>query len=415
MKNSKSIMGVAIVTSFFLLGCGGGGSSGDSDGDGGGADTVSVNLKGADWAAYEASPWQAIDLTALENDTFTFTPDSSGKYGIAVHCAGDDNEISIYQFTRSEMAVSVAGCTDETQTASYSVTGTVSGATEGNPIFLSMSGASSVLPLGNGPYTLDNVSAGTRDLLGAELNMDMVPQKFAIDRDIIVDGNLTGKDLDFGSGYNTVPHTLSVTGGEGTAMFVSKNGSFGMIGSTDQSAWYAIGGGTISGDMYNFIAQSDDETKMIFQIKDAQNDPGNTTLDCDAITSYDSVLADGQLLTTYSGLNYLPAASSPEVRMYTLNQGQDATDVDHEIWVSKGWLGTATSYTLPDLSNLAGWNSSWGFQAGAQTQWEAMIVMANKSIYEATENMIDQEDGMPLFMNEGLEVQMVGQEGTFTP
>ncbi len=66
-----------------MIGCGGGGGGEVST-------SVRVDLKDADWAAYSASDWKEINISALGSDKiFSFDPGSDGKYGVAIHCEGD--------------------------------------------------------------------------------------------------------------------------------------------------------------------------------------------------------------------------------------------------------------------------------------------------------------------------------------
>jgi len=393
-----------------VAGCGGG-SDDNGDGETG---MITVNIKGADWAAYQASPWQVIDLNALDNDTFTFEADSSGKYGIAVHCPENDKEINIYHATYSKMPEVDASCKDENMSRIYSVSGTVVGATYERTL-ITMSTASAYL-FGSLEYNL-SVTEGTYDLLGVEVNAAKIPQKITIKRDISVNGDQAGQDLDFGNGYGVVAYGFNIVGGMGMPVFVSKNGSILTPDIPGSSSWHALAGGTMQGDYYNFFAVSNSDREILIHAESALSNLGNVTLNVGAIRPFNGVTAKG-IQTVYNGLRYVPAVNSPKMIMYMISQGQSVADgeVEREVWLSKEWLGTTTTYTLPDLSNLTGWNSSWNFQTGSAVEWEVMAVMANKSIREVTGNMIDRENAPPVFMVEGLEMGIASaEEGTFTP
>jgi len=66
-----------------------------------------------------------------------------------------------------------------------------------------------------------------------------------------------------------------------------------------------------------------------------------------------------------------------------VNLTQNTAGIDREIWISKGWLGTQTTYTMPDLSSVSGWNSDWNF-ASETIEWSGMAVMANKDLNDVS-------------------------------
>ena len=124
----KLLAAVALVAALSLSGCGGGGG-GTGGGSGGGTQgQVTIDLRGADWAAYSASAWQEIDIASLGADkTFTFTPGTDGKYGVAIHCDGSGGDVTIYQSTADEMPSVSGECVDDDEATTYEVNGTIAG------------------------------------------------------------------------------------------------------------------------------------------------------------------------------------------------------------------------------------------------------------------------------------------------
>ncbi|WP_201351924.1 hypothetical protein [Hydrogenimonas urashimensis] len=415
----------ATATAMLLLGCGGGGGGGHHEegagggtggggtGGGTGGANVSVYLKGADWAAYAASEWKAIDIDALGTDKiFTFEPGSDGKYGVAIHCK-DDNEILIYQATRGEMPEVDGGCEDNEATR-YSVSGTISGI-EGNNVAISMKGATqfnpNILLLGNTtPYEL-NATKGTSDLVVADITIgedEFTFNQFGIKRDIEVNQALTGLDLNLTTNsIKAVEHNLSVTAyGMGTATFMSKNGSHILIGlyeGGDGGKWYALASGTIKGDLYTFTAFSEDEKRSIFETVSATADPGNKTYNPESIAPFEANASrNGD--TVFTNLGYTPSATSPGLKAYYISLSQESPDLEYTVFITTGWLGNETTYTLPesDLAQTTGWNNDWSL-GGNQIEWSAMAIMANKEFAEVLGSAVEgEEDKTPLFMTENL-------------
>ncbi|WP_457592686.1 hypothetical protein [Hydrogenimonas sp.] len=373
---------VCTAASLFLIGCGGGGGGGEV------TTSVKVDLKGADWAAYSASEWREINISKLGSDKiFSFEPGSDGKYGVAIHCEGDGGELMMFQATKSELSYITNVCEEPGDMERYAVSGVVR---ERN---------ASAISIGIGDYTLlresfdkeysyamKGVRGGTTDLLVADIVTDTwdIP-KFGIKRDINLDHNMSGLDINLTTdGVEGVPHDFNVSGGRGLAFFFSKNYSAVLSGWSDTNfwRWNALKSGTVKGDMYAFECFDDNESRAIFETVGALNDPGDRAYSLSDIAPFNMAVAWGTDIVL-ENLDYTPAQGSPDLKLYVVNLTQNTAGIDREIWISKGWLGTQTTYTMPDLSSVSGWNSDWNF-ASETIEWSGMAVMANKDLNDVS-------------------------------
>ncbi len=342
-----------------------------------GAGGVCRGLKYADWAAYEENgAWKVI-----ESKTFVFIPKTE-KYGVAVHCSNDGFSTTyIYQYTKSELPEVPIVCGGETTEKYYRVEGSVSGVTGNDMVSVSIGGAQTML-FGNGSYAIDDVTEGKHDVLAVETELtNQKIVKFGLHRDIDVDHNLTG--IDVALDISSVEHTFTTTGSYGHVSFHSKNGSsFSLIG---DKTWYALTSGTVEGDVYKFMDMVFDAnlSKMIEEGLDARNDPGDKSMDVKSVADF-NVTVDEALYTTFSNLNYTPASTSPEMRRMWLMESQSKEEIKKfaMVFISKGWLEGATSYTMPDFTGLSGWQDIWSFESGKETQWSAMVEMSNRDLTE---------------------------------
>ncbi len=404
---------VSILTAaLFIIGCGGGGTASDTK--------VRVNLTGADWAGYAASPWKEINMSNLPADgIFSFEPAQDGRYSVAIHCKEEGNkEIILIHATRNELPVIDALCEDS-NAPRYYVTGTaydVNGS-DLDRLEVYMSNWRSSFDISGKKdvnYSIKNIGEGTHDLVvfkSRNVFGNRTIYKYGIKRDIYVDKNVSGQDINLSSeGIAAVEHNFTVTGSSdsfGYGFFITSNGTVAAdIGHTQDGGtgnWFALGNGARNGDTYMFIAADsiDYDTKIIFDGKDAVKDPGDITYEPGIIAALDvNVTYDGNI----SGLNYMPASQSPALRLYDIFMEQNGDDM-REIWITAGWLGSADSYTLPGLEALKGWNTEWSIDKGmSRLNWEVSAIMADKTFSEALNKMVISDSSeLPLF---GLEMTM---------
>ncbi|WP_456389735.1 Ig-like domain-containing protein [Hydrogenimonas sp.] len=397
---------------------------GDINAGGGSGDTVTLILKGADWAAYsyKDGEWQAVDFDALDADkTFTFKADANNRYGVALHCADADSPVDIVQATTDEYST-IDMCGEGT-CVRHNVSGTISGIS-GNMVTVAMhSSSDSNVTLGNTyDYKLENVAEGTWDLVVEDLDMTSYKvKKYGIKRDIEVTADLTDVDLDLSSeGIDPVEHNFTVTGGTGVASFLTKNGSaLGLIGMSNDDtgfhAWSALASGTIEGDIYSFLAMTENnetnQTRLLLETKDATSFAEDVSLDPTVINEFNATM---DWPNRSIGLNYTKSDSSPELSAYMSSIEQDDSGAERMIWITKAWLDTASTYELPQLSGLGHWNSSWDFDGNNSIIWRIHALMLDMRLGEAMEKMSDaenEESGTPYFMGADITVHIAEKHG----
>ncbi len=401
MRRWKTVLSATAVAALMFIGCGGGGGGGTTE-----EGKVSVNLKGADWAAYAASPWKKIDIESLGTDKiFKFDPGSDGKYGVAIHCADGGKEISIYQGTIGEISYIDGGCENPKM---YQVSGTIKGIT-GTDVEIALKGNSiskSVISSNDKNYTI-NSAAGISDLLVADIRSfpgySSISQ-FGIKRDINIDSNKTGIDLDLElEGINSMEHNFTVSpDGGGRVAFISKNGSLILTGSSTDGTgkWYSLKSGVESGDLYSFIAYNENNTKLIFEAKSATKEASDITYEPEKIADFNASM---NMQRVFENLGYTPAADSHSLVLYYLTTGQTPDEEwQYQIFVTPQWLDGNSSYVVPgdSLSQVEGWSDEWAL-SNDDFSWSATAVMANKKISDILGNAMEGGEGI-FFAIDGL-------------
>lgn len=168
---------------------------------------------------------------------------------------------------------------------------------------------------------------------------------------------------------------------------------------------YAVVPGTESGDLYYAVASTSKADYTLFQVKlfgpDAQ-DPA-----FELAQSWFDPSAQESIYPVFNGLNY----ASADLQGYAFNVVLGG--FYETIYVSKDWLGSATSYTVPDLSGAPDFQGTRPL-TGDTIEWNAAAVMANHSIGEML-----QAHPLALFENAipdipGLEVSTASKSGSYT-
>ena len=170
-------------------------------------------------------------------------------------------------------------------------------------------------------------------------------------------GASVDEDIDFSAPYGGVKHTYEITeratvSVTGTAFFnvdwLTANGTDFLLNmGPGSSIGYPVvpAAATVAGDRYRCYAG------------DSQSDVSTTAWSHAPITAMElpDPFTCGLTGRTYTGLNH-PGAS-----LYDLRIGDDS--VEWYAYVTPAWLTAAgaDAYTFPDLSDLDGWQSAWGF------------------------------------------------------
>jgi hypothetical protein len=245
-------------------------------------------------------------------------------------------------------------------------------------------------------YSL-NAQPGTRDLIA--VTSDTTQGKYVkgtLMRDINVTSAM-GLDMDF----NNLPgnhidsfatHNLTATTEAGatlpyaTAGFTSKNGAVLWLSDFQNKTWQLPSIATIPGDMFSFegIASNQAGTETRWMLMNTGHTPPSGDVDLD-LASINPFTGAAITLAGASGLSYAPRAGGPALRAYALvyqqfitnpvTTGADAFTFRHSI--SLGWLGNASSFSLPNLATVAGFNPAWSLRQGEDTYSGVEAIMAN--------------------------------------
>jgi hypothetical protein len=346
------------------------------------------------WVAVQDGngPWTHI--TATSGNTFNFQL-TSATGGIAIVTRGASSGTSVTVLYAS--AAELHGATGTTSLpctvpSGKTVHGSVAGlgATDLATIVL---GGSAAGVSGSGPATFDlmNVASGTHDLIASRsaLVAGTTPS-FAVDR-LIIRRSLNPPDgstlpvLDFGSSESFAPATANATiGNAGADMtfasvaFITANGtSAGFYSSTPGTAttfpYYGVPDAQrIAGDLHSLTAFAT---------------PGAGATSSRFGVLYFSAVADktitlGPVLTAPT---ITTVATSPYARLraqlgtqaeynqlasVSYSQGSGATARTMGVFMTAAYAGgQPNDLTIPDLSAAAGWDNTWGLQAGVTTTW----------------------------------------------
>ena len=394
-------------------------------------------------------PWQRIEPTITPQYALTVhAPD--GRYGLAIVFVRPPEpdgttevEVNIIHATVNELS-QINWVSEEAPPATtVTVSGTVSGLGSGEAALIAIGGAQfSVYPPYN-TYSLQ-IPPGTYDLVAIKGSTQVWPpaaNKMLIQRNVSVSGDTT-INIDFNSPDAFDPENRNavingVLSGElagGGVEFRSHNGTeietgrnFEVPPPTIQFPFAGIPTAKQFGnDIHHLyaIAMSNGSRgiecyfKAPIDLSVTLPSPfGNASVRVAATTPYTRFTASWD---AYSGAQAYFAqfggrqmarrrlVSNPQLSR-PKKQSRQAIQASSPFWfvgLSAGWLGGQTSYTLPDLSGLSGWNNSWGFPAGGQVPWEVGAVATNRTIQDFVNAELTPVDG--------LEVRIASKSGTVT-
>lgn len=237
----------------------------------------------------------------------------------------------------------------------------------------------------HGTWLMDYVNKGTYDLLGVRFDVNLVPDRLVVHRNLTVSaaGALGAPGaVDFSTeGSALTPHTLTVDGlVPGTAdllrvwqNYQTANGSAMLSG----ASFY----GAVTAPIYHLpaaIPATDDRYSYAVEVGPDDGtgyvDPGNHRTLWTYGTAATDVTVAGPVDMAASSVTAAALAPYARLRLQwafdaTFNKSLYATFAQgsSRTWilnVSKGFAGTALDFTLPDLSALAGWKNAWGLAAG---------------------------------------------------
>jgi len=413
-RRRLGLLGLLFGLGLFLAACNtgttgdGGGGGGGGGGDGGGtAVTVTVTAPGATAAAYQvgSGSWQ----TASDPESFTFEVPGGGAYQVAVYCGGSGDPVLLFSLTTDELTALADLCGgggDGGGTVSFTVNYTVTGVSGAAGVVLYHK-AGTAFGLGPaGTISVTNGVAGEQDLVLVVYDGSQNPLAAKLKTVTVSTGgsyaiNVTGADA---IGLKNFDFTGAVPSGWPQA-------GYGVISWTARGTGVPAGGGMGASGPYADFPFAERTAFLAY----AADDVGTPT---DYLAFAKSVAGNDAPAVTFLGpINPSAAAASGallEVSGLTLPDGLlgyriELGDVPTPIHaqVSAGYLGNATSYTVPDLSGLGGFPPP---PTGTVTVRVELIV-SNRTLGELLDaHRRDEQNFWSLI--EGLELRVAGHRIT---
>lgn len=361
-------MAGAVATLVSACGGGGGGTSG-----GGSSPTVSVDIQGASWVAFQdgaSGNW----TTLAPNSGFSGTVPSNapdGRYSLAFVCPGQKPTVQVVHATRQELPQLNFTCSAATPTI-VTVSGTVSG----------LNGGTALISIGDTPTTSSGnyelqIVPGTYDVIAVRF-AGSVPNRVWLQRNRQFSTNTT-YTIDFEQADGTVVRVFDVSNGTltvsgldtqanetATARVLLQSGSrtsvVGIASALNNmtSISYPLFPSGVLGAAELFQVRVDtSEQRGVVQIASAL--PNSLTISLPPVYGNPtlSVNNTGAIQFSVQDFSYTEAP----VVGYQLS-AQASSGARYSYFITRGWLGSTNAYTTPMLETVSGWNSAWSLQRG---------------------------------------------------
>jgi hypothetical protein len=320
-------------------------------------------------AAYQVGSGAWSAFTPSSSGTYTFSLSGNSTYGVAVRCnspiPGNPPEVHVIQATNAELANPKVTCSEANpSTVSYTLNVDVSavpGVAIGDLVRVSGKGFSAdgtVSSVSNPVPVNLTAPSGTQDLLvtvsgsgnPTSYKAAKVLRGVAISNGSSSNATLTSLPSD--NITVSVPAGFTPTSGTAQVLYLSAdNKGLGGVGYASGTAAtnfsYRPVSGFSFGDRYVAYATAENSTNTLERYKGASG--GAIALALPNPWPSGSLTVTAAAQPTVSGLNY----SSPNVRAYKAHL-ENSTLV-YGVTLSKGWLGSNSSYPFPDLSSQLGY------------------------------------------------------------
>lgn len=333
-------------------------------------------------AAYQlgSGSWQPLTLSGTSTKTGTFSLAGQTKYGVAVRCSG--LVVKVIQATASELPNPKLECSSSAPaTVSFTVNVNVDSSliASGDKVCVNdsgcMSAASSV------PVTV-NTATGNQDFLVTLKDSGGSVKVAKVLRGVnVVSGGNATVSLSTSDQLPTVGLTLptppsgytSVMGAI-TFYLSSSNTGGGMVNASLTS--YRPVSGFGGGDRYATVIGTGATNASLLSIQVFGSGSPNLTLP--APWPSGSVSVNPQAHPSVSGLS----RNDNGLQGYRIYL-QIAAQIYYTASLTKNWLGSATNYTLPDLSasNLLGYTPPAG-----SGSFEVSAILSNKNLFALDPN-----------------------------
>lgn len=360
-------------------GTGGTAGSGGSSADAGSTVTVSP-LGAVPWLASKdgSGPWQPLSGT-----TFSVT-DSAGRYGVAWVCvpgSGKSPTVNIVQATVGESDAVTASCQQPSQLGgtTYTVSGSVLGVPFGGVGFISIREGDATIDPVVPTYSIGVFSQAKNDLIAYARDDSNSGVGIVLQRDVRFSGDTTGFNVNLSQAPSFTVDTLKVANvpsaeQASAGVRLSSPGTSTLLAKPAQTATLSfpeIPANLIrSGDSYVLVGSASASSGSNSTEQDvtlvATSPSATTTLNLPPPLSSSAGVGvvQGKAIASWGTVAF---ASSAGLTVFEANVSfASGTAAAWNVLVTKGWLGSATSYSFPDPSSTAGWDASWNFPAGQQ-------------------------------------------------
>jgi hypothetical protein len=304
--------------------------------------------------------WQALNFSG---GSATFALGSESKYGVAVRCGtGSNTRVHLIQATNSELASPKITCSSPSAPSTVSFTVNVNLSAVQSPwgiqttdvVFVNLGNQATVGSNTTVPVSA-SLSAGAQDLLVSLVDPNTLTFRGAkVVRNVNVtsggsttvtlqpgdqlpSASLTPPTLPAGYIYNTFGPGL-----QALVFYASNASAFGFVGVNNA---YRPVAGFASGDRYLALSSATNTSNTGSLIVWKGFTSGSPNLSFPAPWAANNLTVTAVAHPTVSGLNRTDA----ELRAYSIVL--TGASLFFQATLSKNWLGSQTSYTLPNLSS----------------------------------------------------------------
>lgn len=412
------------LLSTLLVACGGGGPSGT---------IVEINV--TDLANNALNPysaamqigsgaWQPL-LPSGTGQLKITVPSGETRYGIAISCPfslglglGAVQLARIYQLTTTETTKISVICPSISGNLSR-IQGTVStglGAGSSYRIASFISGGSTISD--GSTYDISIPSSPSAELIIRGFNSGGALLRARIVRSLNASSNLTGQNFTLTAADAVTAQTVNAFtppagfSGNYSVRLRSKGNVYAEVGNgTAAGGSYSALPGTVAEDLYFAYGTANNSGREVIHLRSFST-PSAVSFNLPA--EWPSGYAvNPAALPTFNNLTHL--SSDPQFRAYQMIM----------IWgpfgflaanVSKGWLGSSTSYSIPDLTAISGFSAK-PF-SGEEVNWLVQAVTSNKTLSELLSTapaLLSDEAvlGLGFAPIGGLEYKTAGTSGDF--
>lgn len=373
----------------------------------GGSNNVSMSFASCDptlapvWFGVQSGNGAWTRVTPAANSIFTFTPGATG--GVAfVTPDGNGFRTQVIFGTASEITAIATGpgqCAVNAQLGTKRVNGTLSHVNPTAFVSVSIGGAQAILPAQSASYSLFNVPAGKRDLIGAQEfsngGSDTVIQRMIIRRNTQYANAATAPDLDFTGIESFIPVShpvklanLSGDHSQATLSFLTANGQsaeyFSSTGrffpalNSDAAPTFGVPDSLLqAGDFHLstvFAVASDGKSGRLVQSMYHRLPDQAVTLGPPLSTPAVSSLG------TSAGLRLRAQLPSQSAYGAGVNVEYDQGANSIEVVATTGYFGGVPATWVVDVPDFAGagYDSSWGLHSGSTLTW--LVVAAGGNV-----------------------------------